>query len=1199
MANSFYLRKAEECLKIAKGHPLTVEQKRELAIELAGLMLQEARRTQTCSEKRKQTLLARMMRDPKGKSFATSMSDQCFRSSNTERVADQLLYLIQKFGVPKFLTLFQRIQIFSFKLLGKRFASVLVPLFKRMVRGEASEVILPGEDSKLFKHIKRRRKEGVCINLNHLGEAILGEEEAKRRLASYLNDLANPEVECISVKASALFSQINLLGWEETIRILGNRLKHLYRAAHENLYTRPDGKRVPKFVYLDMEEYRDLYLTVELFRNTLDDFEFNRFSAGIVLQAYLPDAFILQQELTAWAMERVAKGGAPIKIRIVKGANLAMEQVEASLRQWPQAPYLSKVETDANFKRMVLYGCELERANAVRLGIGSHNLFDIAFIMLLRSEKNMEKYVGFEMLEGMAEPLRRVVQKLTGRMLLYCPAATQQDFRNAVSYLTRRLDENTSQGNFLRYAFEMLPGTVEWQRQADIFSFACHSLDTVPFLPRRRQNRFEDPKKKPQGEPFTNEADTDWSLPHNVKWLEGVLQSWSEQQHVTIPLVLGDQVIDSGVEIAEGVDPSCPGAVRYRYALAGKEQLEIALETAVKGHEMWTGIPQRHRLQLIEDVAHKLRLKRGDLIGAMVTDTAKTVAEADVEVSEAIDFATYYRRSVEEFSRIEDLRFSAKGVVLVAPPWNFPCSIPAGGILAALATGNSVIFKPAPEAVLVGWHLVNAFWEAGISREVLQFFCCPDDPIAGLLVQDPRIAAVILTGATATAKQILKTRPGIDLYAETGGKNSLIITSMADRDLAIKDLIQSAFGYAGQKCSACSLAILEKEVYEDPIFRRQLRDAAVSMKVETPWHLSSRVNPLIRQASPALGHALTTLDEGEEWLLAPLQNKENPNLWSPGIKYGVKPGSFMHRTELFGPVLGVMCAADLQEAIEFANGTAYGLTAGIHTLDEREQHYWMREIVAGNCYINRTITGAIVQRQPFGGCKESSFGPGAKAGGPNYVLQMMHIKQILMPKEKEPLNVMTRRLSQHMQRNILKSEEADVWAASVGSYAFCWNHYFSKAQLTQTLLGEDNTLHYVPRIDIVLRVVQGDNPVDILRVVAAALTCNIPLVISCGVKMDDLFDSAWMKHTPSLLVVDETEEEFIKKITKGIVKRVRMVSKPSKGLTIAAAQSACYIASEPVLANGRVELLHYLREVCLSNSYHRYGYLGMRENGKI
>ncbi len=358
-----------------------------MSIELAAEMLKEARLTQTSKEKALQAQLARMMKDPAGKVFTMCMTDQCFRSHRPSRIANQMVYLLRKLGLPRYLDGVKRLQLLLFTWFGKLFSFIFIPVAIMALRRETSSVILPGEQRALSRHMHRRRAEGVRLNLNHLGEAILGEEEAQRRLKVYLEDLQRDDIEYVSIKISTIYSQINLLGWDHTMQQLKERLRQLYRAAMNHSFVRADGTRSPKFVNLDMEEYRDLHLTKELFKQTLDEPEFRNFSAGIVLQAYLPDAHPIQKELTEWAMERMKKGGAQIKIRIVKGANLAMEQVEASLRHWAQAPYTHKSDVDANYKRMVVYACEPEHASAVHIGIGSHNLFDIAYAMLLRLEK--------------------------------------------------------------------------------------------------------------------------------------------------------------------------------------------------------------------------------------------------------------------------------------------------------------------------------------------------------------------------------------------------------------------------------------------------------------------------------------------------------------------------------------------------------------------------------------------------------------------------------------------------------------------------------------------------------------------------------------------------------------------------------------------------------------------------------------------
>ena len=1190
MDRSKFIEQAAELLQQACQRTSSIHERAEQAISLAALILEESRARQTAEEREQQAQLAAMLKDPDGKVFVTQMTDQCFRSQTPSRTADQLISLLNRFGTPKYLSYLQRLQLSSFRFFGKWCPWLVVPMVKAIIRRQTARVIIPGEPDRLQAHLQERTRAGVRVNLNHLGEAILGEEEAEARLQVYLSDLAKPEVEVISVKTSSIFSQINHLSWNQTVQILSEQLARLYRVAAENDFVRPDGSLSPKFVNLDMEEFSDLTLTVTVFKRVLDLPEFHHLAAGIVLQAYLPDSHRIQRELTEWAVSRVAEGKATIKIRLVKGANLAMEQVTASLHGWPQAPYTDKAKVDANFKRMVLYGLEPLHAKAVHIGIGSHNLFDIAFALLLRAEKGLEAEVEFEMLEGMADPLRRVVQELAGAVLLYCPSATEDEFQNAVAYLIRRLDENTAPQNFLRHSFDLIPGSADWREQAELFRNACKQCHLVSAEPHRTQDLAREPAPICCDEPFQNEPEADWSLAANRIWIEGLLPTWQRQKPEEVPLMIAGGKLIDGARVNESRDPSDPNILRYTYVSADIGQVDQALACAKRSEDSWKETSVHQRAKLLHEMAHQLRVQRGALIAAMMFTCGKTAAEADLEVVEAIDFAGYYRHNILEWTSLNDIAWKPKGTVVVAPPWNFPCSIPFGGIAAALVAGNCVILKPAPEAVYLGWQLANLCWKAGVPKEVLQFLPCEDEPAGSALIQDKRVDAVLLTGATATAQHLIDLRPNLDLMAETGGKNAIIVTAMCDRDLAIRDVIRSAFGHAGQKCSACSLLICEAEIYDNEHFRHHLRDAAASLQVGPAWDLRTVMNPLIRPPSPELLRALTELEEGEEWLLEPHQLGDNPNLWSPGIKFGVKAGSFMHQTELFGPVLAVMRARDLKEAVSLANGTPYGLTSGLHSLDEREQIYWSQHVIAGNCYINRGITGAIVQRQPFGGCKDSCFGSTAKAGGPNYLTQLMIPSQKALPLQRD---LPTNALNPLFQRQNPSDDEMHLWHASLSSYAFFWNHYFSRKHDASQLIGQDNFLFYLPQ-PLILRVQTSDTPLDILRVCAAAVTCGAPLEISAP---DTMLQKVLIKRLipASIHQVSETNEELVARLSSNAFPRVRFLTTPDEELRRCLLHQGTRIVEASVLANGRLELLHYLREVSLSVDYHRYGNRGARE----
>ncbi|MGJ3239192.1 MAG: bifunctional proline dehydrogenase/L-glutamate gamma-semialdehyde dehydrogenase [Anaerolineae bacterium] len=1135
------------------------------AVTLAADLLRRADRVQTAPEAQQSAKLARMMHDRNGKTLTIQLSDQAFRSDDPARVADQIAYLLDQYGIPRYFARWEQLALALGSQVAKYLPALVIPLIVERIRQETTNVILPAEEKPFKQYLHKRRQSGTRLNINQLGEAILGEGEASRRLEKYMDLLANPDVEYISVKISSIFSQIHLVAFDYTVERIKEILRKLYRQAMRYPYTFPDGRTVHKFINLDMEEYRDLHLTVEAFIDVLDEAEFQPYRAGIVLQAYLPDSAQVQRDLTTWAMKRVADGGAPIKLRIVKGANLAMEQVEAAWHGWQQAPYPTKADVDANYKRMVTYGMTPERARAVNLGIASHNLFDVSYALILREKYGLQDHVNFEMLEGMANHQARTVQEEAGGLLLYAPIVSRDDFHSAIAYLVRRLDENTAEENFLHDLFAMRVDSPEWKQQRDLFLSAFDAMHTVSDQPRRTQNRQTEHIHFDPEADFENVPDTDFSLRPNQAWVAEIISTWRDQLFETVPLQINGQTIVTK-QLGDGHDPAQPDRLAYQYALASPEQINQALETATRAQSAWAQRPMVERRALLIAVAEKLAERRGEFIGVMMRDGGKLIEEADPEISEAIDFANYYARTFDTLdSEFADVQHEALGVVLVTPPWNFPLAIPAGGVLSALIAGNSVIIKPAPEAVLIAWQMVNAMWDAGIPRDVLQFVPTTDDEVGKGLVTDERVSAVILTGAYETARMFLGWKPSLRLFAETSGKNAMIITAMADRDQAIKDLVKSAFGHAGQKCSASSLAILEAEVYDDPAFLRQLKDAVKSLHIAPARELHARMSTVIREPDHKLKRGLTTLEESENWLLKPNMVGGNPNLWTPGIKLGVKQGTFFHQTECFGPVLGVMRADDLDHALTLANDVDYGLTGGLHTLDDREMAIWRERVQVGNAYINRGTTGAIVQRQPFGGWKKSAFGY-AKAGGPNY----------------------TYALSRWRDKD---DDERALLAQAHKSYSAAWTTHYAIEHDPSQILGESNVFRYRKLERILLRLTADCAELDLQRVLIATQYCNVPLYISVSTDMTPpaiLNLDSWRHVT----VVVEKEEAFISQIHSTPYRynqRVRALAPVSDAVRQATIEAHVMIADAPVVSNGRLELRHYLKEQSITQTTHRYG----------
>ena len=1194
-----------------RGYPeaMSSHQMIERAIALARKLQTRADALQTPHERRQQVELDRMIQHPADRVALMQMTDRTFRSNAPARAAEQLTHILDVQGIPRFFSPFDRALLRGFQSFGGYLPGVAVPLVKEKMQEETANVVLPAEPELLAPHLRARHADGIRMNLNVLGEALLGEGEALHRLEHYLEVLADPTIEVISVKISTLYSQISALARAYTVSVLCDRMELLYRAATRARFAQADGSTVSKFVYLDMEEYRDLSLTVDVFMRTLSRDGLLHCSAGIALQAYVPDSFATQRALTDFARHRTGAGGAPVTIRIVKGANMEMERFEAALMGWPQAPFREKLDTDANYKRMLDFALRPENASAVRVGIASHNLFELAYGLVLAAERGVLSSVQFEMLEGMANHQRRALLEETRDFLLYAPACRRENFVSAIGYLVRRLDENTGPENFLRHAFRLKVDSPAWDQLETTFRAAFERIPSLAEHPRRIQDRRVPVEKVAAPALFRNEPDTDWALVHHAQWAESIYADWEGRIGDAAgfaPLVIAGAAVSEGRRIDSVTDPSRPGVVVSRHAVATADDVEAAVACAVADPDGWRQTKPEHRAQRLRQVAHQLRTRRAMLMGVALAEGGKILSESDPEVSEAIDFCEWYACLAEQSADLSSVSAKGRGVAVVVPPWNFPIAIPCGGVAAALAAGNTVIIKPAPATVLTAYLLCESFWAAGLSRNTLQFVFADNATGATQLVTHAGVDVVVLTGGTETAHHLLTLKPAMQLVAETGGKNAIIVSAMSDRDLATKHIVHSAFGHAGQKCSACSLLILEDEIFDDPHFKENLCDAVRSLSVGSAWEPQTRVGPLVRAPTGKLEAGLKDLDPGETWALMPHRLQDNPNLWSPGIKWGVSPGSRTHQTEFFGPVLGVMRAKNLEGAIEIANGNGYGLTSGLHSLDEREQALWMASIRAGNLYINRGITGAIVMRQPFGGFGKSAFGSGIKAGGPNTLVPLQRHRDVNVPRMADVIDddAVSGLLSALVLAGSLDDETVSRLDTAFRSYSLQMREEFSLQHDWAQIPGQDNLRRYLAAGFLVVRVMPEDSEFEIAARIGAAKMAGCRVVVSVNPDADPGFVEILHDLTEdwggAIEFLQENDDALVARIEQGQIDRIRYAApeRVSQPVRRAATRSGVFLAVEPVLCEGRIELLAYLREQSISIDYHRYGNLGARSNDR-
>ncbi|HMJ07147.1 MAG TPA: bifunctional proline dehydrogenase/L-glutamate gamma-semialdehyde dehydrogenase, partial [Chthoniobacterales bacterium] len=741
--------------------------------------------------------------------------------------------------------------------------------------------------------------------------------------------------------------------------------------------------------------------TLALFKSLFTEPEFNAWPhAGIVVQAYLRDAERDLRDLIEWARQR----GTRFTVRLVKGAYWDYEKIKAAQNGWRCPVWLQKPESDANFETCTRV--LLENEDIVTAAFGSHNVRSIAHAQALADQMGIDKSrYEFQLLYGMAGPIKRALVEMGFRVREYCPVG---ELLPGMAYLVRRLLENTSNEGFLRAKFSDNASAMALLRDPSSLVLK-QPRETAAVEPDGRLALDADPardgatKETPPGDTYENSPLVNFVHRQSQEQMRTALREVRARFGQQYPLVINGQKVTTGT-FTPSVNPSVPSEVVGSAAEAGIPEAEAAVKVARAAFEHWCRVSVEHRAELLERVAAIMDRRRYELSAVEVYEVGKPWAEADGDIREAIDFLLFYAQQMRILGRPRLTQhvlgeesyqhYWPRGVALVIAPWNFPIAILCGMVSAALVTGNTVIMKPAEQSAICGALLMEMFEEAGVPAGVLNLLMGDGAIIGKHLVGHPDIDMIAFTGSREVGLNIWKagseTLPGQRelkrVVCEMGGKNAIIIDSDADLDEAIVDTVYSAFGYQGQKCSACSRLIVLEENYERVVAR--LISATASLRVGHPEEPGITVGPVIDEEAYHRIEERVVQGSGEATLAYQAKNLPAAGYFvPPTIFTGVQSGGRLAQEEIFGPVLSVLKVRDLDEAIRVANSTQYALTAGFFSRSPANIERVKAELEAGNVYINRSCTGAVVGRHPFGGFKMS--GGGTKAGGSDYLLQFL------------------------------------------------------------------------------------------------------------------------------------------------------------------------------------------------------------------
>ncbi|PYL59921.1 MAG: L-glutamate gamma-semialdehyde dehydrogenase [Verrucomicrobia bacterium] len=896
---------------------------------------------------------------------------------------------------------------------------ISAPILRWNVSETARQFIAGRNPDEVIATLRKRRAQKIGFTVDVLGEAVVSEAEADEYAARYLDLLdklaretsnwtdalgKNAElfpVVNLSVKISALYSQMNPAAPADAIAHLGTKLRPLLRRARE----------LGAFINFDMESYALKNTTLELFKTIFTQAEFRDWPhAGIVIQAYLRDAERDLRDLIEWGLAR----GTRFAVRLVKGAYWDYETTKSRQNGSHSPVFLQKPESDANFETLtrVLF----ENESVVTAAFGSHNVRSIAHAQALADELGIDRSrFEFQLLYGMAGPIKRALVEMGYRVREYCPVG---ELLPGMAYLVRRLLENTSNEGFLRAKFaenvsaeELLRDPKELIRSCDASS---QEVDATPSSRKFSSIDKNGPRDEASPTPSATRASQPQYMYKNAPLVSFVYKDSQEKMQSALrevrkrfgekyPLVIGGEKVWMD-ELTPSVNPSAPNEIVGYGSEAAIPEAERAVKAARAAFGRWSGTSVEERARLLERAADILERRRYEFSAVEVFEVGKPWNEADADIREAIDFCRFYAREMRRLGRPKLTQkvpgeesyhhYWPRGVAFVIAPWNFPIAILCGMASAAVVTGNAVIMKPSEQSIVCGAMLMQVFGEAGVPPGVLNFLSGHGSVIGAHLVDHKDVDLIAFTGSREVGLRIWQsagvTRPDQrelkHVICEMGGKNAMIVDADADLGEAVGYSIYSAFGYQGQKCSALSRLILLEENY-DRVMER-LIPAAASLRVGNPEEPDIMVGPVIDE--PAYRRILEYIEIGKKEATLAYQAKEIPPhgyFIPPTIFTGVKPNMRIAREEIFGPVLSVIKARDLDEAITIANSTDYALTGGFFSRSPANIERVKAQLEAGNVYINRSCTGAIVGRHPFGGFKMS--GSGTKAGGEDYLLHFL------------------------------------------------------------------------------------------------------------------------------------------------------------------------------------------------------------------
>lgn len=1127
----------------------------ERAIEFAASLQERVQDSIATHEKSFYYKMQHIIENPEYKALFMELLDSSVLSNNPAHSHKLIERILRRYEFGEFFTLYEKMLLYIFLQVGRYAPSLSVPFFIKQIRKEAGLMMrfsMPTSSPK--SHI---------ANYYFIAKKALSQEIIKDNITMCKKALDNSHITHISIKPSAFFTQM----WEGSFihsrDELARSLKELFAYASQQ----SQAQNLPKIITLDMEEHRFLQLSVSAFMEALSGY--SELEAGIALQAYIPESFSYLMQLCDYAKARVDSGGKPVHIRLVKGANMQAEKFYAAKHNGRLPMFSQKLCTDANYKKMLHYLIDNAHYRHTKLGVASHNVFELAYAYMLLQhcvEPEYREHFVFEMSMGISMQASRILGEYH-TLMLYTPVCDTSSFQEAIAYLLRRLDENTGEENFMASYYAMRVGDSAWQAQKAMFLDSLAYIPKLSCAPIAVQDRAA--VLDLQSSDGVYETDTEFFAQANYQWLTEALAQELPKDTIQAIYIKEAQML---------------------YGFDGREIRKVAFAKGFDENIVPASLSRLENLIAIFNKAtHLLQEKRGQIITTAALEIGKVPMQTDMEISELITLLRFYPKSLQDLCDTHaHTSFMPKGRGLVIGSAHSHLSISFAPVLASLACGDQVVFKPSSLVISSSYMVCECLWEAGIPRDMLCFTPMQREDFRQALanMRTDLFAFVVGFGKGSSLESIATAQPMLPLIAHPTATNAMIITQLADYDQAIKHAISSAFFYGGVGVRKLSVLIVEQSVLDDIGFMQGVLACARSLHYGTPYALQNALGVVLDS-----NHALEAIQGAFA-----LKPQRDGQYMGAGIIYA--SANELSAIDRYLPLLYIIKADDIKHAIALANTLDSNICV-LESRDEDEWVYFRKNAKAHTLLINEpTIhtASAKIITTPSGSLSHT-------IGTYNDIIHFVRpvpnacdenlATSIIEPKFKRLLAsgdiVDSRRKA---LENALKKAK---------SYVYYRNTEFMLSHDCALEYGAKHLLDYKAISTLAYRVSSNDSLEDVLGVIIGAQACKVELIVSFEAIDEDL---AFLRENLAGLgliakFVQESLQDFIARIPQNDVIRYHTKASAMDSIYQAAAISHKRIIPDKPLDNGRFELLWYYRERVISIVHHRYGVFAENKLAKL